>query len=1000
MRTDHKSLNRIFAFFVFLASFILYVLTLAPTASFWDPPEYIAAGHWLEVVHPPGAPLSALLDRLFSMFMPAKMVAFSCNLLSGLVSALTIMLLYLIIVRLVKEWKGDPDKFKLSDKIAMYGGAFIGAFAFAVSDSFWFNAVEAEVYATSMFFSAIAVWLVLVWSEHADERGNERWLVLLSYMIGLAIGVHLLNMLTIFFVVLIIYFRKYEFKLSSFLLACATACGVFLLIYPITISKIPTFAGNIDDNTYGVIQPWMVLMAIILLMIYGVYYTQKKKMRTLNIALLMYAMILIGYSSYSLVFIRAKTHPPIDENNPETVDSFVSYINRDQYGSTPLLRGYDFNNETGTIDHSHKVWFPRRYDGQSDHIQKYAQYPNDWDFFWDYQVGHMYVRYFNWNFIGRDSDLQDAPWTAGFSKSNHPNNPGHNVYYALPFLLGVIGMVYHFTKDWKRAFGVLALFIMTGFAIVVFLNQYPFQPRERDYSYVGSFFAYSIWVGIGATGLVSLAADYFKNNKFVSYAVVGLCFIAVPFNMIRENYHDHDRHLRYVAPDYAYNLLNSCAPYAIVFTNGDNDTFPLWYLQEVEHVRTDVRVVCLSLLNTDWYIKQLKNEWNHNSPPIKISYTNNQIDHLQDKFNFDKPSDFWTPKTVKIPINRKALEEHFSKIPAGYPQPGSKAARQDSNYVLHDPGMAFDVPIDSLNNQLSWYYQGRYMGKDQSGNKKYYTMIQDDLVMNILRNNINTRPIYFAITVSYDAQLNLQKYFRLEGQAYRVVPKENPSNSPYVDTAIHGERMRGFRMRNFNNPHAYFDQNIRRMIDNYRELIDNEATAFIEKNEPDSAISWLKWGERKIPFDVIHSQYGSEIRYAYKYAQAGDYKDAKRLGENSYSRMVKNLKESMNTLTSLESKIQDLQQKAQMANADANLSAERGYQDRAHTLMNTHQTDMRQVYFDSGQLFMLQRIYYMSGDTTKAKAVTEEGNEITDNRVGFPKTEKENEMMVKQIFGD
>ena len=1000
MRTDHKSLNRIFAFFVFLASFILYVLTMAPTASFWDPPEYIASGHWLEVVHPPGAPFSALLDRLFSMFMSPKMVAFSCNLLSVLVSALTIMLLYLIIVRLVKEWKGDPDQYTLTDKIALYGGAFVGAFAFAVSDSFWFNAVEAEVYATSMFFSAIVVWMVLVWSEHADERGNERWLVLLSYMIGLAIGVHLLNMLTIFFVVLIIYFRKYEFKMSTFLLACATACGVFLFIYPITISKIPTFAGNIDDNTYGLIQPWMVLMAIILVMIWGVYYTQKKKKRLLNIALLMYAMILIGYSSYSLVFIRAKTHPPIDENDPETVDSFVNYINRKQYGQTPLFRGYDYNNETGTIDHNHKVWFPRRYSGQADHMQKYAQYPNDWDFFWDYQVGHMYVRYFNWNFIGRDSDLQGANWTAGFSKSNHANNPGHNVYFALPFLLGIIGMIYHFNKDWKRGLGVLALFIMTGFAIVVFLNQYPFQPRERDYSYVGSFFAFSIWVGLGATGLISLAADYFKNNKFVSYAVLGLCFIAVPFNMLRENYHDHDRHLRYVAPDYAYNLLNSCAPYAIVFTNGDNDTFPLWYLQEVEHVRTDVRVVCLSLLNTDWYIKQLKNQWNHNSPPIKISYTNNQIDHLQDKFNFDKPSDFWTPKTVKIPINKKALEEHFSPAPSGYPKPGSKAARQDSNYVLHDPAMKFDVPIDSLNSDLSWYYQGRYMGKDQSGQKKYYTMIQDDMVMNILRNNINKRPIYFAITVSYDAQLNLQKYFRLEGQAYRVVPKVNPSGSPYVDTAVHGERLRSFRMRNFNNPHAYFDQNIRRMIDNYRELIDNEASAFISKNEPDSAVSWLKWGERKIPFNVIHGQYGSQIRYAYKYAQAGDYKDAKRLGEANYSTMIKHLKESMTQLDALESKIEKLQQQAQQARANADMTESRTYQDVAEGLMNSRKSDMRQIYFNSGQLFMLQRIYYLSGDTTKAKAVAEEGNNITDNRVGFPTTEKQNKKMVEEIFGD
>ncbi len=343
-------------------------------------------------------------------------------------------------------------------------------------------------------------------------------------------------------------------------------------------------------------------------------------------------MIIIGFSSYALVMIRSMQNPPIDENDPQTVQSFVSYINRDQYGQTPLFRGYDYNNDLGRIDRSKKVFFPRRYDEDPSHLKKYAEYSSDWSYFWDYQVGHMYLRYFGWQFIGRDSDVQDSGVNAGFAASRNKDNPAHNVYYFIPFIIGLVGMVFHFQKDWKRALAVLALFIMTGFAIVVFLNQYPFQPRERDYSFVGSFFAYSIWIGLGVTGLIELATDLIKQNKWIAYGIAGICFIGAPMNMLRENYHDHDRSHRYVAPDYAYNLLSSCAPYAILFTNGDNDTFPLWYLQEVEHVRTDVRVVCLSLLNTEWYIKQLKNQWSHESPPLPISYTDEEIDQLPLKF--------------------------------------------------------------------------------------------------------------------------------------------------------------------------------------------------------------------------------------------------------------------------------------------------------------------------------------------------------------------------------
>ncbi len=1001
MSLTHKKLNRLIAALIFLYAFIIYLLTLAPTASFWDPGEFVAVSKGLEVTHPPGAPLFILLGHFFSMFVPASKVAYSINLLSGLASAFTVMLLYLSIILFIKEWKGDPNTYSPLSKLGLYAGGIVGAMTFAVTDSFWFNAVEANVFATSLFFMAVVVWLVLKWMENYDQPHNERWLVLISYMFGLAIGVHLLNLLAIFFVVPIIYFKKYDFKISTFLIAAVIASACFLTIYPFTISELPRFSGYMNKVTYGFLNPAVLLVIFAGLLIYGIYYTHKTHRRFLNIALMCYSMIIIGFSSYALVIIRSNQNPPINEDNPSTVKSFVSYINRDQYGSTPLLYGYDFNNDTGQIDHSHKVLFPRRYDGdQQTYLHKYAQYKNDWDFFWKYQVGHMYWRYFAWQYIGRQSDIQDTGWTGGFSKSRYKDNPAHNVYFYLPFLLGLIGMIFHFEKDWKRALSVLALFIMTGFAIIVFLNQYPFQPRERDYSYVGSFFAYAIWVGIGVTGLVELTIESLKSNKWVAYALVGLSFIAVPINMLRENFFDHDRSQRYVAADYAYNLLNSCAPYAILFTNGDNDTFPLWYLQEVRHVRTDVRVVCLSLLDTKWYIKQLRDQWSHQSPPLPISLTNEQIDHLYDKFKFNSLSDFYTPDTLSIPVDKQILKQRFSD-----PNNTEKFAEEGhvgilkKKFQLDSPKMKFSIPVDSLDNSIHWFFQGRYAGSGPKGKKLYYTMVHDDVVLNILRNNHWARPVYFAVTVSQTSQLNLQSYFRLEGQAYRVVPKRNPSHSPYINSHLQAKKLRKFRFRGLNNPNVYLDENIRRMVDNYREIIASEAMSFKDINEPDSAITWLKWGENKIPFSHVKGDPSSQIRYAYKFAVLGDTADAVKLGSANYKSLKNDLQYSMNDLTNLEGQIMDLDSKSKKARLNADVNESMEYRKEAQGLMQQRQNLIRNVYYASSRMFVLQRIYYIAGDTAKAEQITKTGNDITQNRVGFPKSAEENQKIVEQIFG-
>ncbi|MGM0589229.1 MAG: protein O-mannosyl-transferase family [Bacteroidota bacterium] len=995
MFTDHKSRNRLFAGFVFLAALILYTITLAPTASFWDAGEFIAVANGLQVTHPPGAPFYLLIGRFFSMFMPPLYVALSVNFVSALASALTVMFLYLIIVRLVREWKGHPDEYPKIDLVGMYGGAIIGALTFAVTDSFWFSAVESEVYALSMFFTSIVAWLAFKWSEHADDPGNERWLILIAYMFGLATGVHLLNLLVLFFVALIIYFRTRKVQLLSLVITGVIAIVSFFAIYPFTIITLPDLMDDITHATYGLVGPVIYIAIIGLTLAAGIYYTHTRNKRTANMVLIMYAMILIGYSSYALVFIRSMADPPIDENDPETVDDFVKYLKREQYGQTPLLSGYTYNNEKETIDRSSEKLFPRRHSGNERHLQKYAQYESDWDFFWNYQINHMYFRYFNWNFIGRDADIQDAGWNAGFRESDHEDNPAHNNYYFLPFLLGLFGLIFHFQRDWKRALSVFVLFFMTGLAIVIYLNQTPFQPRERDYAYVGSFFAFSIWIGLGATGIIELIKDYLNRNLIASYASLGVLFLAIPVLMLSENFHDHDRSERYVAPDYAFNLLNSCAPNAILFTNGDNDTFPLWYLQEVEGVRTDVRIVCLSLLNTDWYIKQLKNQWSHESAPLPISLTDDEIENLEDKFRFRNPDDFWTPKTVTVPVNKATLKNALASKQNYLEAIGAA----DTSLAIPYEGVDYAMPVDSMDNQISYRVEGTFLGQDRDGSKLYYTRIQDDLIMDLIKTNQWVRPIYFATTVSRSSQLNLQPYFRLEGQAFRLVPKEHPGEDfGWIDTDIYTKRLRTFRYRELDNPDAYFDENIRRMIDSYRFGFTQLSDRFKELGQPDSALKYLTWGQEKVPFTTVQGDLNSQVTYAYRYADLEAYDQAVELAELAKQEMLKELVAKMDDYDRLQDELVAMDDRIQDARKNADMTAGRQIQADMQSLLSRRENMMRDISYNSSRLMVIQRIYFMAGNTEQAKALADTANSLTHNRIGFPTTREENKKQVDQFY--
>ncbi len=986
MFSNHKSTNRTLALFAFVASLILYVMTMAPTASFWDAGEFIAVGHGLQVNHPPGAPFYSLMGRIFSMFMPTAYVAASINFISALSSALTIMLLYLIVVRLVREWQGDPDKMLTIDKIGMYGGALLGAFTFAVTDTFWFSAVEAEVYAVSLLFTALVVWLALVWAENHDEPYNERWLILIAYLFGIALGIHLLNLLALFFVALIIYFKKYEFNYASFGIAGAVACAAFLLIYPFTVQTIPAIMEAVTEGSYGLIGPVGFFIMVVLALSWGLYYTHKNGYRMANIVVLCYAMIMIGYSSYSLIFIRSIADPPIDENDPETVEAFIDYLEREQYGQTPLLTGNTFDNAQGTINRDNEVFFPRRYSTSPQHMRQYSRYSSDWDYFLDYQINHMYVRYFNWNFIGRDADIQDAGWQSGFTETEYEDNPAHNSYFYIPFLLGLLGMVFHFQKDWKRALSVMVLFIMTGLAIIVFLNQTPMQPRERDYAYVGSFFAFAIWIGMGGIGLIELVKEHLKSNKAAAYGILAVLFAACPVWMGMENYHDHDRSERYVAPDYAHNLLNSAAPNAILFTNGDNDTFPLWYLQEVEGVRTDVRIVCLSLLNTEWYIKQLRDQWSHESAPLPISLSDEEIEQLTSGLSLHNPD------TLSIPVDKDLLKNAFS----GDNQYKEKiGVKPDTSLNLNMEGVDFEIPVDSLDDTVSWYYEGRSAGTDRQGNQRFYTQVQDEVILDILRTNKWLRPVYFANTVSTQSQMNLQNYFRFEGKAFRVVPDRHEADSyGWLDPEIHASRLEKFQFREWNNPNAYFDENIRRMLGNYRFSITELANGYLKEGKADSANYWLKWGEDKLPFRISDNNVNSVVLYSYQYAKVGNTQDAVELAQKAKERIMKSLGKSMSQYDEIQEQLSAINEEAQNARNNADMNAQSRLKNRMQSISSQRQQIVQDISFSINHLTIIQRIYFMDGRDEEALALADQVNGITGSRISIPASKEESKAQV------
>ncbi len=864
----YERVNFWMGWIVFAVALTVYLLTVAPTVSFWDCGEFIACAHELEVPHPPGAPFYLLIGRLFAFFAPSlDKVAYMVNLVSVFAAAFTVMLTFWITTYLGKKaLLKDQEPNKAQTIVLMFAGV-VGAFSCMFATSFWFNAVEAEVYASSSFFTALVIWLMLKWEQNADKPDSFRWLLLICYMIGLSLGVHLLNLLTIPGLALIYYFRRYPFSWTGAILAFVIGAAILAFIqfgvlqYTFRIAWFfEKFFTGVEDIHTGEVTGlglpfgtgfaiWLLLLAGILIGI--IYYGYKKKDVVINTVGWGILLIYLGFSSYSIIWIRSAANPPIDENNPEHVLSFLYYMRREQYGQAPLIKGPMYNSQVIDIKdaepnylklpgkkryiqdgykkrpvYARERFFPRMWSqelrhytapyphGYKNYVSNLGSDPNNpmddrptgldnLKFFFTYQIYHMYIRYFLWNFVGREGELQDSDWESGlnFAKlSAMPdwmrNEPSRNHYYFLPLLLGLIGATWHFYRHKKDASVVLILFFFLGAAILIYLNITPLQPRERDYTFAGSFQVFAIWIGIGVLALFEELRNYLKNEVLTAWVAGVTAFLAVPVLMGAQNWDDHDRSRRYIAADSAYNLLNSCAKNAILFTNGDNDTFPLWYLQEVEGVRTDVRIVNLSLLNTDWYIYQLKHQYCNDAPPAPIS--------ADESFYMGEKNSvvYWKERTITLPV--------------------------DSLSVIRN-GVVRPQDYDKIPKSIQWRIPPR-------GDK---LLKQDLMIMDMVITNARQgwkRPIYFATSVPPESFVGLSDYLQQEGLAYRVVPiiqtRRHTSAGSYgwVATDIMYENlMKKFRFRNLNKPGIFYTADIRRMINNYRFIYYRLATAFAQE---------------------------------------------------------------------------------------------------------------------------------------------------------------------------
>jgi hypothetical protein len=946
---DFKRWNTILGWASFLVAFIAYLITLEPTASWWDCGEYISTAYKLQVGHPPGAPTFQLIGRFFSLFAfgDVSKVALMVNTMSAFSSALTILFLFWTITLLGRKLIKADEGFSMNQVIMLFGSAFVGAMAYAFSDSFWFSAAEGEVYAMSAAFTAITFWAILKWEVVADEKHSLRWLILIAFLIGLTIGVHLLNLLAIPAITFVYYFKKYKPTRKGMMIAGLVAVVILVIMMYFFIPGIVKLAGSFElffVNTIGLpfnsgtIIYFLLLIGIIY---WGHWYSVRKNMNILNTLILAFIFLLIGYSSFFILIIRSNAGTPINENNPKDAIGLLSYLNREQYGTYPLYYGPYYNApvvdyEDGSpvyvkdaakgkyiitddrkesvpvYDSRFETIFPRIWSNQkSSHIKYYKEYGKikgvpitvkkgdgstetlykptfgeNLRFFFSYQVNHMYLRYFMWNFAGRQNDIEsqgepeDGNWISGINfldswrlgnQSNLPisrENTSHNKFYFLPLILGLIGLFYHLRKNKNDTWVVFLLFMMTGLAIVIFLNQYPMQPRERDYAYAGSFYAFAIWIGLGVMGLTEFLQNKLKNQKdvVIAGAVVGATLILVPGIMAQQGWDDHDRAGKYAAHDFAVNYLKGCDKNSVLITFGDNDTFPLWYAQEVEGFRTDVRVVNHMLASGHWYIQQMFTKL-YDSDPLPFTLNKSQYENGINNY---------------IPIyEHPSLENKYTELSelihfVSLDDDGAKISVSGGKKINYLPSRKVRITVDAkkcVENGIVPRELADKIVPYIEWDIKQNALYKNDLAVLDFISTINwDRAIYTANPSSLTNFFDVDQYFHQEGMVYKFMPVKadnyyeglggvNPDKTYEVFTNC--------RWGNLNDPDVTVDRESYRNSRLPRQNYLRAAETFLARGDKEKAIKLLDtcqyfFPDSKIPYDLMM------IPFADVYYSAGE----------------------------------------------------------------------------------------------------------------------------------
>jgi len=940
----YTKMNRLIGWIVFLIATIVYFLTLEPTASWWDCGEYIATAYKLQVGHPPGAPLFQLLGRFFSLFAfgDTSNVAMMVNAMSALSSSFTILFLFWTITMLAKKLVAPKGEMSQGNMIAILASGVVGALAFTFSDSFWFSAVEGEVYAMSSFFTAITFWSILRWELVADERHSDRWIILIALLIGLSIGVHMLNLLAIPAIAFVYYFKKFKAStrgaIITFIFSMILLSIIMYLIIPGVVSLSTAFELFFVNSlgmpfNSGTIIYFLVLIGLI---IFAHILTVKYKRVILNTALMSFVFILIGYSSFFMLVIRANENTPINENSPEDAISLLSYLNREQYGTWPKLYGQYYtapvvdykdnsplyirddkagkyvitDHRRGTIpvyDRRFMTIFPRMWSAQKpEHKRMYKSYTNNprtinvngenlqkpsfgdnLGFFFEYQLGHMYFRYFMWNFVGRQNDVESQPspkngnWISGIGfidnmrlapQNDIPasmENPAHNKFYFLPLLLGLIGLFYQLNTSKRETLVVALLFFMTGIAIVLYLNQYPYQPRERDYAYAGSFYAFTIWIGLGVLGLYQWLKKFLGESKLAAAGIGLVSLILVPGIMAQQGWDDHDRSGKYAARDFGMNYLAGCDRNSVLITNGDNDTFPVWYAQEVEGFRTDVRVVNYMLSSGYWYVHQLGRKV-YDAPPLKFTLTPEQYDKGRNQYIMYVDRGLQGYVEVKELIDFIASEDERTKLPLTTGEsvnymPVKKLRLTVDSAKCVDNGIVPKELAHLIVPYIEWEVRRNALYKN------------DLMLLDFLANNNWERSLYFVNPSSLEQVIDIDEYCHLEGAVYKFMPIKASS---YINGlgGIHADKtydiyMEDFRWGNLNDPGVTVDRESYRHSRIQKQNMLRVAQALFEEGEPDKAVAVLDtclhyFPGNKIHYDLIMMPF-IEIYYEAGYPERG-----------------------------------------------------------------------------------------------------------------------------------